>query len=238
MAWIANSTMPHMAGCAPLGEHSRHRLRALEEASHPQTAGAAVAVLDALAVAIVVVDASCNILHVNAAARVLLQSSTAFVRSRERLVAASHTVAAELSACVARIARGAGTAVATGQGQQLASAGALGLHITVLGLAGPRTRARTSDGKECAAILIRAMEARSHGPSKAFLLQHRITKAEARVLARLMAGDTLQGAADALGLAPSTIKTHVQHLFSKTGTKRQAELVLLAMSSSVPPAIW
>jgi len=37
-----------------------------------------------------------------------------------------------------------------------------------------------------------------------------------------------------LGIAPSTVKTHVLHLFEKTGCARQADLLKLAASLSAP----
>jgi DNA-binding CsgD family transcriptional regulator len=40
--------------------------------------------------------------------------------------------------------------------------------------------------------------------------------------------------AEALGIAESTVKTHLHHLFAKTGTKRQADLVELVASYTSP----
>ncbi|MUL66160.1 hypothetical protein BOO86_16925 [Mycobacterium sp. CBMA 234] len=59
-----------------------------------------------------------------------------------------------------------------------------------------------------------------------------LTTAEAAVAIRLMQGDGIKPIADSMYLSAGTVRTHVQHIFDKTGTHRQAELVrtLLAIS--------
>ena len=50
---------------------------------------------------------------------------------------------------------------------------------------------------------------------------------EARIVLRLVAGDSLQSAAKALGITYGTARTHLKTVFHKTGTFRQAELVIV-----------
>jgi DNA-binding CsgD family transcriptional regulator len=40
--------------------------------------------------------------------------------------------------------------------------------------------------------------------------------------------------ADAIGISKATVKTHLQHLFGKTGTNRQTELVKLVATHASP----
>ncbi len=54
-----------------------------------------------------------------------------------------------------------------------------------------------------------------------------LTSAEAVLCRRLMHGDTIETHAEALGLSPWTVRTHLRNVFGKTGTSRQAELVAL-----------
>ena len=61
-----------------------------------------------------------------------------------------------------------------------------------------------------------------------------LTPAETRVLASLLAGRTLAETAGALDVAPTTVKMHLEKIFSKTGVHRQAELMLLA-TRAFPP---
>jgi DNA-binding CsgD family transcriptional regulator len=57
----------------------------------------------------------------------------------------------------------------------------------------------------------------------------RLTPAEARLVLRLVTGDSLQSAAKALGVKYGTVRTHLKTVFQKTGTRRQAELVIVIM---------
>jgi DNA-binding CsgD family transcriptional regulator len=54
-----------------------------------------------------------------------------------------------------------------------------------------------------------------------------LTPAETKVLASLFAGRTLVETAATLGITRSTAKTHLEHIFLKTGVTRQAELMRL-----------
>ena len=60
-----------------------------------------------------------------------------------------------------------------------------------------------------------------------------LTRAEAHVALAVLRGDGLQAAADALGVTLATVKTHLQHVFGKTGTQRQTELMGLILAGSI-----
>jgi DNA-binding CsgD family transcriptional regulator len=57
-----------------------------------------------------------------------------------------------------------------------------------------------------------------------------LTRAEARVAALLATGYRLDEAAHHLGLVYETARKHLKHVFGKTGTDRQAELVRLLVT--------
>src|SRR5258708_1263584 len=61
-----------------------------------------------------------------------------------------------------------------------------------------------------------------------------LTSAELRTLERIIAGDTLSEAAQALEVAITTVRTHLAHIFDKTGTSRQADLIRLAAKFAPP----
>jgi len=57
-----------------------------------------------------------------------------------------------------------------------------------------------------------------------------LTPAEARVAAMLTDGKTLSNVCEKLNIKPNTARTHLKHIFSKTETNRQSELVTLILS--------
>lgn len=71
-------------------------------------------------------------------------------------------------------------------------------------------------------------------PGEAFARLHGLTGGELRVLLALSQGLGCVEAADMLGISEPTIRTHLQHIFSKTGTSRQVELLRL-LHNSTPP---
>jgi DNA-binding CsgD family transcriptional regulator/PAS domain-containing protein len=62
-----------------------------------------------------------------------------------------------------------------------------------------------------------------------------LTPAEARLAQLLLNGHTLASAARRLKIGQTTAKTQLQHIFRKTGTHRQAELVKLLLSLAATP---
>ena len=59
-----------------------------------------------------------------------------------------------------------------------------------------------------------------------------LTPTELRVLLAIVESGGVPQVAAALGIAYSTVRTHLGRLFSKTGTSRQADLVKLVVSFS------
>jgi DNA-binding CsgD family transcriptional regulator len=60
-----------------------------------------------------------------------------------------------------------------------------------------------------------------------------LTEAETMVAMGVIRGDGLPAVADQLSVSLFTARTHLQHIFVKTGTHRQAELVRLLLSSAI-----
>jgi len=58
-----------------------------------------------------------------------------------------------------------------------------------------------------------------------------LTPAEARVVVRLVTGESLRACAKALGIQYETVRAHLKSVFRKTRTHRQAELVLVVISA-------
>ena len=58
-----------------------------------------------------------------------------------------------------------------------------------------------------------------------------LTPAEARVALHLVTGETLRSAAAKLSISYETARSHLKNIFNKTGTGRQAELVVVILTA-------
>jgi DNA-binding CsgD family transcriptional regulator len=86
--------------------------------------------------------------------------------------------------------------------------------------------------REPAAILLINDPERSAPVPSAYLQQiYGLTPAEAAVTVEVLRGSGLRAAAAKLGITTSTVRTHLQRVFEKTQTRRQAELVRLIAES-------
>ncbi len=71
-------------------------------------------------------------------------------------------------------------------------------------------------------------------PGEAFARLYKLTGGELRVLLALAQGLGGKEAADILSISEPTIRTHLQHIYSKTGTARQADLLRLLQNATPP----
>ena len=55
--------------------------------------------------------------------------------------------------------------------------------------------------------------------------QFGLTRSEARLVQSLAGGSSLDEGARSLGISVNTARTHLKHIFHKTGAKRQSELI-------------
>jgi DNA-binding CsgD family transcriptional regulator len=58
-----------------------------------------------------------------------------------------------------------------------------------------------------------------------------LTPAEARLALHLVAGETLRSAEVKLSISYETARTHLKNIFDKTGTCRQAELLVVILTA-------
>lgn len=71
-------------------------------------------------------------------------------------------------------------------------------------------------------------------PGEAFAQLYGLTPSELRVSLAMAPSLSPQEAADNLGLSITTVKTHLQNVFGKTGTNKQSDLMQLLMRASAP----
>lgn len=82
-------------------------------------------------------------------------------------------------------------------------------------------------GEAAALICINDPSVPDQPPTGAIAQMHGLSRGESRVLAGVAAGKSAVEVARELGVSYNTIKTHLRHLFAKTGTRSQRELIRL-----------
>lgn len=85
-----------------------------------------------------------------------------------------------------------------------------------------------------AAVFLTRANAPPAMPRDALALLYDLTPAEARVFELIADGRTQGDVGEILGIARSTVKTHLLRVFDKTGCTRQVDLVRLAARLSMP----
>jgi DNA-binding NarL/FixJ family response regulator len=63
---------------------------------------------------------------------------------------------------------------------------------------------------------------------------YKLTPSELRVFAAIVDIGGISAVAETLGVAEATVKTHLQHLFEKTGMRRQTDLVRMVAGHASP----
>jgi DNA-binding CsgD family transcriptional regulator len=85
-----------------------------------------------------------------------------------------------------------------------------------------------------AAVFVRKATLDLPSPLEALTEAYRLTPAELRVLMAIVEIGGVPDAAPVLGISETTVKTHLQHVFEKTSTNRQADLVKLVAGFMSP----
>ncbi|MET0473051.1 MAG: LuxR C-terminal-related transcriptional regulator [Mycobacterium sp.] len=92
-------------------------------------------------------------------------------------------------------------------------------------------RSFASDGDEPRALVIVVDPERQAEPPRELLNRlYGLTRAEAEIALRVLRGEGLKPISEDISLSMATVKTHLQHVFCKTQTHRQAELVRLLLT--------
>jgi DNA-binding CsgD family transcriptional regulator len=186
--------------------------------------------LDALRAAVILVDAGGRIVHANAAGHALLRDGRVVKAVNGRFTAGALAADARLR----RIFRAAGDEAIGAQGVALPLTGEAGerhvAHILPL-----TSRARRQTGRTLAAVAaIFIQKPAFEAPSApvAIAEAYGLTMTELRVLLAIVEVGGAPEVAATLGIAPSTVRTHLGRVYAKTGVARQADLVKLVAGFS------
>lgn len=193
-------------------------------------------VLDGLSAGMLLITADGRIIHANAAGHGMLSAGD-FLRSvRGRLVTCDKQVDKILHETFAAADIGDAGIGVKGIALPLTAPDGERCVAHVLPLTSGARRNAASAYAATAAVFVR--KAAMEGPSAPEVIgeAYGLTPTELRVLLAIVDVGGIPEIATALGVADSTIKTHVGRLFEKTGAGRQADLVKVVAGFSTPLA--
>lgn len=188
--------------------------------------------LDHLSMSVFLVDAEGRIVHANAAAHLVLASRDVLCSALGRLAACDPGANRSLQDA---LSGGGGCNMSTGnKGMALPLTGSNGTRYVarVLQLAAGARRRSGMTYAATAAVFVNEAVLDARSLPEVVAKAYKLTPTELRILFLILDGGGIREAAEALGIAASTVKTHLGRVFEKTGTSRQAELVKLVAGFS------
>jgi DNA-binding CsgD family transcriptional regulator len=192
--------------------------------------------VDGLGAAMYLVESTGRIVHANTAGYAIVGAGSIL-----------RTVGGRLVACDAQADRTLREVfAAAGQGD--AAVGTKGIAVSLIGTDGERHVAHalplTSGARRragitytaAAALFVRKAALAAPSPFEVIGKTFKLTPTELRVLLAIVDVGGVPEVAEALGVASTTIRTHLGRLFEKTGVTRQADLVKLVAGYVTPLA--
>ncbi|GAA5542263.1 response regulator [Brucella sp. NBRC 113783] len=188
------------------------------------TLAALAAALDRLSIGIFIIEESGEVRMTNEAGRHLIGKGDGLSLTATGLVARTAKSSQPLKSALATALREVGNshtiAVERHEGHPLV------LQISSLGLPGSNARH--------AVALVVDPDRQADISAEVLASLFGCTSAEARLAAALVAGKRLEEIGEEFGVKPTTITYHLQNLFQKTHTHRQADLVALLIRATIP----
>ena len=190
--------------------------------------------VDHIRAAMILVDSEGHIIHANAAGHALLAAGEALRAVGGRLASADAAVDKNLrdifrwsaAGDIAIGARGVAVPLVTMAGERYVA------HFLPL-TSGLRAKSPLSHSA-AAAVFVHKVGLEAPSPPEAIAKAYKLTPTELRVLLAVVEVGGVPEVAEALGVADSTVKTHLTHVYIKTGVSRQADLVKLVAGFASP----
>ena len=163
-----------------------------------------------------------TVLFMNASARSITTAGDGLITSRGRLSAEGHQESGRLHTLVAKACAG----TRTGGSMTVSRSNGKPPHSVFVS---SLSRHGETSATDPAAIVLISDPAAAHGDGRSLHGYRGLTPAEAEIAAALCEGKSLEEIADERCISKSTARTHLKHVFAKTATKRQGELVAMLL---------
>ncbi len=188
-------------------------------------------VLDHLTIGVLLVDSGSRVLAMNACAKTIVAQGDGLAVERSGVCAANSDQTTALRVLI----KGA----ASGNGREAPGGGIMALSRPSLrrpywALVTALLGGGAEDGLPAVAALFVADPERRHEiPAQLLERFFGLTPAETRLLSALVNGMSLDDASEEFQVSKNTLRTQLHHIFRKTDTSRQSEVVKLALSAPV-----
>jgi DNA-binding CsgD family transcriptional regulator len=201
---------------------------------HQVKAAAMADVLDGIAAALVLVDAAGRVVQANAAALEMLNEGSVLRSTGGKFAAIDAQADRTLHDIFINAENGDAAVGVKGIAVPLFSREGERYVAHVLPLTSGARRQAGVAYSAVAAVFLRKAALELPHPLEAIASTFKLTPAEMRVLMMIVQFGSLQEVAPVLGVSEATVKTHLQRIFAKTDTSRQADLVKLVAGYMSP----
>jgi DNA-binding CsgD family transcriptional regulator/PAS domain-containing protein len=194
------------------------------------------ATLDALTTGVYLADRNGRLVYMNPAAGQQIRAGNTLLIIDNRLAPRNGSARSMMSRAIAEATTNESAMPVGGITLALPDGQRGGLVATILPLNQGRRRGLSGPFAATAAIFVQDPVVSPHYPGEAFGKLYGLTNAELRVLLAMAPGLVVKDVAAILRIGEVTARTHLQHIYSKTGTSKQTELLNLLNNSSPPIA--
>jgi DNA-binding CsgD family transcriptional regulator len=188
--------------------------------------------LDCFSIAVLLVGADRGIVHANLAARAMLQDHDIIRSMRGRLALPNPQATVALANAIRRA--GVETYGFGPRGVAVPARRRDGSPAVVHVLPLPPQRGPSGAVPRIVAAVVASAPRPPQVPAAALASLFELTPAETRVLELIVEGRAPAEIGCRLGVSAATVRTHLQRVFDKTGSSRQADLVRLVACLALP----
>lgn len=190
--------------------------------------------LDGLAAGVFLTARDGRVVYMNATAERQIKLGNSIRIVNNRISPTDPDTRAALSMAIDKASRGDSDTNLSEYSLAIPDVGGAGFVATLLPVGRGRRRDVVASFSASVAVFTKDPAEASLMPGEAFARLYGMTGGELRVLLALAQGLGAKEAADMLGIGEPTVRTHLQRIFSKTGTTRQADLLRLLQNATPP----
>jgi DNA-binding CsgD family transcriptional regulator len=216
---------PHFRRAALIGKVID--LKSAEAASLADT-------LDGISAGMFLVDETGRIVHANVAGHVMVNAANVLHAEGGRLAVNDQRADQTLADTFATAGSGDATVGIKGIAIPLVARDGERYVAHVLPLTSGARRQAGMSYAAAAALFVHKAALETPSPPEAVAKAYKLTPMELRVLLAIVEVGGVPEVAEALGIAETTVKTHLRRIYAKTGAARQASLVKLVTGFSTP----